>query len=159
MHENDDYRYCPYCGHIYFYIEDGEVYIDITKLKQCEMCHLPLNLKKFNHEISWYFENLADEIGDPFPAMKEEIKNNPLYNKQVVEKVREDCRIGRQQTKEKRERNAKLESRNILQCPGCSSTNVIAISNTKKVTHGLLFGLFSRTAVSQFECKNCGYKW
>lgn len=44
-------------------------------------------------------------------------------------------------------------------CPHCSSTNLHNISTTSKVIHGVAFGLFSKTARSQFECNNCGYKW
>lgn len=44
-------------------------------------------------------------------------------------------------------------------CPHCSSTNLHNISTTSKLIHGVAFGLFSKTARSQFECLNCGYKW
>lgn len=44
-------------------------------------------------------------------------------------------------------------------CPTCNSTNIKKISATKRVTHGAMFGLFSKTAKSQWECKNCGNKW
>ena len=48
---------------------------------------------------------------------------------------------------------------NIPKCPTCHSTNISKISGTKKAIHGIAFGLLSKTATSQFECKNCGYKW
>lgn len=44
-------------------------------------------------------------------------------------------------------------------CPTCSSTNIKRISSFKRGVHGLAWGLLSKTARSQFECKNCGYKW
>ena len=46
-----------------------------------------------------------------------------------------------------------------IKCPTCNSTNVQKLSATKRTAHGLMFGLFSKTARSQFGCKNCGYKW
>lgn len=49
--------------------------------------------------------------------------------------------------------------KNIPRCPTCSSTNIQKISTTKKAAGAIGFGLLSRTAKSQFECKNCGYKW
>ena len=50
-------------------------------------------------------------------------------------------------------------SDNIPKCPTCNSINIEKISDIKRATHGLTFGLLSKTAQSQFQCKNCGYKW
>lgn len=44
-------------------------------------------------------------------------------------------------------------------CPTCNSTNIQRISGTRKVAGALGFGIFSKTARSQYECINCGYKW
>lgn len=44
-------------------------------------------------------------------------------------------------------------------CPTCGSENIAKISNADRAVFGLIFGLFSKTARSQFECQNCGYKW
>lgn len=52
-----------------------------------------------------------------------------------------------------------IQNNNIPKCPTCQSTNIKRISGMKKVMHGVAFGLFSNVAHSQFECKNCGYKW
>lgn len=51
------------------------------------------------------------------------------------------------------------ESLNKPKCPTCNSTNVKKISGTAKVAGAVTFGLFSKTARSQFKCENCGYKW
>lgn len=48
---------------------------------------------------------------------------------------------------------------NIPKCPTCSSTNVQRISSTAKAIGAVTFGIFSKTARSQFKCNNCGYKW
>jgi hypothetical protein len=48
---------------------------------------------------------------------------------------------------------------NIPKCPTCQSTNIKKISTVKRATHGAIFGVFSNTARSQFECQNCKYKW
>lgn len=53
----------------------------------------------------------------------------------------------------------KQNAQNIPKCPTCSSTNIRKISITRKVAGAIGFGLLSKTAKSQFECKNCGYKW
>lgn len=44
-------------------------------------------------------------------------------------------------------------------CPLCRSTNIQKISTAKRIVHGYAFGLFSNTARSQWECKNCGNKF
>ncbi len=46
-----------------------------------------------------------------------------------------------------------------IKCPTCSSRDVRRISGTARVAGATVFGLFSKTARSQFECRNCGYKW
>lgn len=48
---------------------------------------------------------------------------------------------------------------NTLRCPTCNSTKVKKISATSKVIGASMFGLFSKTARSQFKCEQCGYKW
>lgn len=48
---------------------------------------------------------------------------------------------------------------NKPKCPTCGSENIKKVSSTAKVAGALTFGLFSKTARSQFCCKNCGYKW
>ena len=48
---------------------------------------------------------------------------------------------------------------NTPKCPTCNSTNIKKISALSKVTGASMFGLFSKTARSQFQCNNCGYKW
>lgn len=47
----------------------------------------------------------------------------------------------------------------LPKCPMCSSTNINKIGTGKKIVHGAAFGLFSKTARSQWECHNCGNKW
>ena len=48
---------------------------------------------------------------------------------------------------------------NIPHCPTCNSTNIKRISMTSKAIGIGLFGIFGKTSRSQFECKDCGYKW
>lgn len=55
--------------------------------------------------------------------------------------------------------NIHKENLNVPTCPTCSSTNITKVSTTSKVAGAVAFGLFSKTARSQFKCNNCGYKW
>ena len=50
-------------------------------------------------------------------------------------------------------------NQNIPKCPTCGSSNIKKISTASKIAGATMFGLFSRTAKSQFKCENCGYKW
>lgn len=60
---------------------------------------------------------------------------------------------------EQHESNNNSNNTNVLKCPTCGSTRVKKISTTSKVTGAAMFGLFSKTARSQFKCEQCGYKW
>lgn len=54
---------------------------------------------------------------------------------------------------------AQQMAQNKPKCPTCSSTNIEKISSFDKAAGAVMFGLFSKTAKSQFKCRNCGYKW
>lgn len=55
--------------------------------------------------------------------------------------------------------NLSPQKTNQPKCPICGSTDIKKISAASKVLGASMFGLFSKTARSQFECKNCGYKF
>lgn len=52
-----------------------------------------------------------------------------------------------------------IHKNNKPKCPTCGSTNIKKISATSKMLGAAMWGLFSKTAHSQFQCNNCGYKW
>lgn len=50
----------------------------------------------------------------------------------------------------------------IVKCPTCQSTDVERISTAKKTTYVVAVGVLApafKKVRSQFECKQCGYKW
>ena len=51
------------------------------------------------------------------------------------------------------------QPQNIPHCPTCNSTNIKKISAASKAGGMFMFGIFSKTAKSQFQCNDCGYKW
>ena len=53
----------------------------------------------------------------------------------------------------------KTVEENLPKCPTCGSTNIEKISSFDKAAGAVMFGLFSKTAKSQFKCRKCGYKW
>lgn len=62
-------------------------------------------------------------------------------------------------TEESQENTNNAQHFNIPKCPTCSSTNVKRIGSISKVAGAVTFGLFSKSAKSQFKCNSCGYKW
>ena len=58
-----------------------------------------------------------------------------------------------------RESNSRRVNANLILCPNCRSSNVQKISAGRKLAGAIGFGLFSKTATSQYECKKCKYKW
>ncbi len=60
---------------------------------------------------------------------------------------------------EKKQSRTTQQLKNTPECPTCHSTDVKRISDARKVAGALMFGIFSKTAKSQFQCNNCGYKW
>lgn len=65
----------------------------------------------------------------------------------------------RNQVKQQEAVEKVVEQQNTPHCPMCNNTNIRKISGTAKVAGAAMFGLFSKTARSQFKCENCGYKW
>ena len=111
-----------------------------------------------------YYGNKAIEIYGDIKRwrdiLNEEAKENPLYNEEKANHVKTPEEL----KQERDEFLAKMHekqtaSTNQPKCPTCGSTNIQRISTLKRAAHGYLFGLFSNTARSQFECLNCKYKF
>ena len=82
------------------------------------------------------------------------------YKNRDKTKVMEEYKKAQIERKEtNKQRDAQRRSANRPTCPTCGSTNVEKISTAAKVGGAAMFGLLSKTARSQFKCKNCGYKW
>lgn len=97
-----------------------------------------------------------------------EFRNNPLFNKELYDKrVQRQIDYYKKSNMEMAKRNlygtpkpkSKPQTKTQPKCPTCGSVNVVKISATSKVAGAALFGLFSKTARSQFKCNDCGYKW
>ena len=128
------YLYCSLCG----------CFVSL-KDKTCPNCNKNLVIKESVYNTTYYENKSKSKYGSKSLAhtifMNEEFV--PTYNNITSAKSVE------QQNKEEF----------IPRCPTCQSKKIIKLSNIKRAAHGYAFGLFSKTARSQFECKNCGYKW
>lgn len=82
-----------------------------------------------------------------------------LHDKDIIEYELKMSQFRAQVEQMNAAENVKKAEENIPKCPTCGSTNIEKISLTKKAVGAFGFGLFSKTAKSQFHCKDCGYKW
>lgn len=143
---------CPKCAG--FWAGNGEDTKDFVRIK-CNFCNIPLiqttesfedtipklvNYFDENSELN-YYEHLADEVG------------GHQLSKEACEYRKQQCR------KYNAAKREEPTPSNLPTCPTCGSTNIQKISGLNRAAHGYMFGLFSKTAKSQFCCKNCGYKW
>ena len=143
--------YCPICGSSQF-----------PTNTMCVKCKQPISLVQSLHDAEYYQNKSMELYGDYIHwhdiLISEEVSKNPLF----------DVNINNRRLSSE-EHQAILDNiflnlsqqtnTNIPKCPTCQSTNIKRISTTQKSIHGFDFGLFSKTAHSQFECCTCGYKW
>lgn len=148
---------CPKCGSF-------STATDVVATIQCDFCGTPMfqtsesttttisntSWPKTEDEIDSYIYSLLEKCDK---VEEYDIEAHRIYK----QKLRERVMARRKQ--QSNQRSTTTPSANQPHCPTCGSTDIIKISAAKKAVGAGLFGLFSKTAKSQFECKNCGYKW
>lgn len=145
---------CPECGKE---ISD--------KSDKCIHCGYPISKTKTNIVIvnnkEYDFTNILLGINSEsqtpasFVRMISDMCSIPIYEaKEIYFKIKDNKTLLEPITCE-----PKIQSLNQPHCPTCGSTNIEKISATSKAVGAVAFGLFSKTAKSQYKCKNCGYKW
>lgn len=141
----DAYFYsCPYCG--YFNDESSTI---------CSCCNSNMIPIKSLYEYDYYKKKSFEEYGDTSKwdsYILDEVKQNPLFNEEKAKLNSAEYNFGKP-------KSLNNYGQKVPKCPTCGSTNISKISGINRAVHGYAFGLFSKTARSQFECKNCGYKW
>ncbi len=167
-------HYCPYCSKIkYRDYEQGEI--------ECDNCGRRVLLKRSKYVLDYYTDmaidlteknegRLTEKSVDKYEQelITEEAKENPLYDPNSVIKLPESTETSEPpepkyppgyKPKYQSQTHTELVYPHQPKCPTCGSTSIQKISATSKVVGASLFGLFSKTAKSQFKCNNCGYKW
>ena len=148
---------CPKCGSF-------STATDVVATIQCDFCGTPMFQTSESTTItisntSW--PKTEDEIDSYIYSLLEKCDKLEEYDIEAhriyKQKLRERVMARRKQ--QSNQQSAVPASTNQPHCPTCGSTDIIKISAAKKAVGAGLFGLFSKTAKSQFECKNCGYKW
>ena len=140
--------YCPICGQYAF-----------PNTRICPYCINYIRPCESLHDENYYYEKSEQLVGDKSYSRQilidEEVSKNPLYNPNTevhnaeveFEKMKKEIF------------SPKAAESNVPKCPTCGSTDIKSISTLKRAAHAYAFGLFSKTARSQFECRNCHYKW
>lgn len=159
---------CPICGgelnplYLKSLAEKRITIIDGNEVAQskCNICGefiIPIELK---HNLQYYSEKSKELYGTPWKdsfIILEEIKEYGLLDMKKYEMYQ--GKLSEQALAYIDKKNENKTSQNIPKCPTCGSSNIENISALSRATHAYAFGLFSKTAKSQFKCKNCGYKW
>lgn len=151
-------KYCPECANRKKSLEDPEefyagyqVYFFQDKIgKTCQICDkdtlIETNITEDElHDIGEYSNYNPNFL----KAMRE------LKEKDIIEYELKMSQF-RSQVEQK---NKVIEEANQPKCPTCGSTNIKKISAVSKAGGMFMFGIFSKTAKSQFQCEDCGYKW
>ncbi len=144
------FLYCPICGKI---MSSANNY--------CPNCKETINPIESLFDSS-YYKNKSEKIyGYSAWAFKililEEASKSIYFNKS---KCTFDVDRERKHIENKNNpSNPFMMTNNVPKCPTCNSTNIKKISTASKAFGAAMFGLFSKTAHSQFQCNNCGYKW
>lgn len=164
------YKYfCPICCNEFFSTtRDGwknvnGKRIDLCRCICCDELIEPLRTK---FDLSHYMSVAREMYGHENEYMEvilEEIKQNPLFSEKkyraTKQKLKEENDALLKQKSNEYFQSKSVTSQNVPKCPTCGSTNVEKISTLSKAAGAYTFGLLSKTARSQFKCKNCGYKW
>lgn len=142
--------YCPVCG--------SKVHANDSEMNRCKYCNTniaPMQ-SKYNKK---YYKRISEKqynSVDSFEVLyNEEIKNNPDFDKNLYLKVQNS----RHNNTSSSSTTNQQQQQYTPKCPVCQSPNINKISGLSRAVHGLTFGLFSKTARSQWVCNSCGNKW
>lgn len=160
------YYYCPVCGFIYK-----------DHINKCSECNTNIPIKKSLHSKNYYtnkaieeYPNNWNEIDIFYVLHNEEIENNPYFDEEIYDEVC-DRKYGSLTTVNNTSSSPSTvtslsttttnqqQQQYTPKCPVCQSPNINKISGLSRAAHGLTFGLFSKTARSQWVCNSCGNKW
>ena len=143
-------HYCEKCGRIC-----------PTANPVCDVCTSNMKELPEKYEYNWLNDDVKQEIYNTL------VKPSPEFDQYLFDHREEIRAKNRQEFQEwlnydpnsKKKKSKSNNSSYQPHCPTCGSPNVTKISVTRKAVGAGLFGLFSKTARSQFQCSDCGYKW
>ena len=147
---------CPKCGNLYEFTTN--------KRPICEYCDATMvQCEETNKEIINSTFAKPKEVQKEYETSLAKKYGNNQFSEEAYNHRMDEIRKWREEYDRKEQARQSAQSSkqptNVPKCPTCGSENIKKISATSKVVGAGLFGLFSKTARSQFECKSCGYKW
>ena len=152
---------CNVCGSFWF--------LQYPKVCECYDCEKRTNTIKGGliyqspKTKSFYEQKSIDQFGTS-NHWRELFYKEELYNLPTFDREKHQHMLTEQAARDKRKAERAANPIPAYtppkpKCPTCGSTNIQKISDLRKAGGAIMFGLLSTTARSQFECKNCGYKW
>lgn len=141
---SDKATVCIHCGYPIKKVENPHISKKYVYMYMSNSC-LSNPFKEFNEHKEGV--QICPDCGKQLEYYETEIIDN---NTNLVIK---------RSTEESQEDSNSMQLLNIPKCPTCSSTDVKKIGSISKVAGAVTFGIFSKTAKSQFKCNSCGYKW
>lgn len=153
-----NFLYCPHCGSAAFNEKENETMI-------CSACSYIGVPYKPIHDESYYKQKAAEKNCSVFKiVIIEEVSKLPDFDMKTFQSVRQEVNRQNQAAQaiwksEAAERERKAVEANTPKCPTCGSSKIKTISIARKAAGAWAFGILSKTARSQFQCQNCGYKW
>jgi len=142
------YTYCPKCGTSASFKKE-----EITK---CIYCGNEVKIQTSKYTNEYYIEKSIEKYDTQFrelDILEEEIKANPQFDVNAYNTAKEYKR------QHKTSFAFTPENTTTPKCPVCQSPNIKKLSATNRGLHLIAFGVASKTARSQFVCRNCGYKF
>lgn len=154
-------KYCPECAKNKRSIEEPDnfyagyqVYFFQDRIgKTCQICDKETLIETNITEDELHEIGEASNYNPQFlQAMRD------LKDKDIIEYELKMSQF-RSQIEQKNQAQATQARMNVPHCPTCGSTKIKKISAASKAGGMFMFGIFSKTAKSQFQCVDCGYKW
>lgn len=156
MASKDFVSFCPKCKMEYLYkpFVKNEDKKQVCGYKGCdgEMIH-----SKITAEENVYIEHISEDR--EFLIAMNDLRNTDViaYKEKIAQYKAEFERTHAPLSND--ENDIYKQPSNLPKCPTCNSTNIKKISAVSKAGGMFMFGIFSKTAKSQFQCEDCGYKW
>lgn len=144
---------CPHCGYLVkniLYNNTERKYTIINGIKY-DVTDIVNALLQSDFDIATV-DNVSNIISDTYDIAPIELLKPIMDLKDAPKEI--NCESLSEFTQKQRVIQASKPK-----CPTCNSPNIKKISSSRKIVGAIGFGLLSKTAKSQFECCNCGYKW
>lgn len=156
MASKDFVSFCPKCKMEYLYkpFVKNKDKKQVCGYKGCdgEMIH-----SKITAEENVYIEHISEDR--EFLIAMNDLRNTDViaYKEKIAQYKAEFEKTHAPLSDD--ENDIYKQPSNLPKCPTCNSTNIKKISAVSKAGGMFMFGIFSKTAKSQFQCEDCGYKW